>query len=194
MRAGSLFPVRSKRGRAGMIIETERLRITEFTADMAHDVHVNSLDGNNRRFVPDEVFETEEEARETIGFLMSRYGRSDGPLAYPVFTKAGGENIGYVQLVPLGDGAWEIGYHIAEKHTGKGYATEAVRAFLPPMAKAAGAGKVLGICLAENAASKRVLLKCGFVPVYEGPGDYQGEQREVFRSVWQASETDGIRF
>ncbi len=166
-----------------MKIETERLLITEFSPEMARDVHENSLDEDNRRFVPDEVFETVEDAREAIAFLMSRYGRFDGPLVYPVFTKAGGENIGYVQMVPLEVGSWEIGYHIAKKHTGKGYATEAVRAFLPPMAEAVGTGEVYGICLKENAASVRVLTKCGFEPVFEGIGDYQGEKREIFRSV-----------
>ena len=168
-----------------MKIETERLVITEFTPDMAQAVHENSLDEDNRRFVPDEVFETIEEARDVIAFLISQYSRFEGPLAYPVLTKAGGENIGYVQLVPVENGAWEIGYHIAKKHTGNGYATEAVRAFLPPMAEAAGINEVLGICLSENIASKHVLLTCGFAPVFEGTGEYQGERREVFRSVWK---------
>ena len=172
-----------------MRIETERLVITEFTMDMAHDVHENSLDEDNRRFVPDEVFETEEEAREVIGFLMSQYGRFEGPLAYPVITRAGGVNIGYVQLVPIGDGKWEIGYHIAKRHTGNGYATEAVRAFLPSAAETAGIDAVYGIYLKENIASKHVLLKSGFEPVFEGEGDYQGEQREVFRSIWKRKGT-----
>ena len=61
------------------LIETERLTITEFTPDMAQAVHENSLDDDNRRFVPDEVFETVEEAAETIGFLISQYGSNDGP-------------------------------------------------------------------------------------------------------------------
>lgn len=166
-----------------MRIETGRLIITEFTPDMARVLHENSLDEDNRRFVPDEVFETEEEALETISFLMTRYGGSEGPFVYPVLTRAG-ENIGYVQMVPLG-GPWEIGYHIAKPYTGKGYATEAVKAFLPPMTDAIGIDEVLGVCLSENIASKHVLAKCGFVPVFEGIGEYQGKQREVFRSVWK---------
>ena len=166
-----------------MRIETERLVVTEFTPDMAQAVHENSLDEDNRRFVPDEVFETVEEAREAIAFLAAQYGGTDGPLAYPVLTREGGENIGYVQLVPIGGGKWEIGYHIAQRYTGKGYATEAVQAFLPVAAKAVGTDEVHGICLKENTASKRVLLKCGFEPVFEGTGEYQGEEREVFRSV-----------
>ena len=43
------------------LLKTERLTITEFTPDMAQAVHENSLDEDNRRFVPDEVFETVEE-------------------------------------------------------------------------------------------------------------------------------------
>ena len=166
-----------------MRIETERLVITEFTMDMAQAVHENSLDEDNRRFVPDEVFETVEEAEETVAFLMSRYGGTDGPLVYPVLLKNGGQNIGYVQLVPLGGGSWEIGYHIAKAHTGRGYATEAVRAFLPVIARAVGISEVQGVCLSGNAASRHVLQKCGFEPVSEGMGDYQGERREIFRAV-----------
>ena len=168
-----------------MRIETERLEIKDFTIDMARDVHVNSLDEDNRRFVPDEVFETEEDAKETIEFLMSRYGFTEGPLVYPVFIKETNENIGYVQMVPIDDGKWEIGYHIAKAHTGKGYATEAVTAFLPVAAKVVNTSEVHGICLSDNVASKHVLKKCGFEAVFEGVGDYQGERREIFKSVWK---------
>ena len=180
-------PRKEQEGRKQMRIDTERLVITEFTPDMAQEVHENSLDEDNRRFVPDEVFETVDEAREVISFLMSRYGGTEGPLTYPVITKAGGENIGYVQIVPLEDGTWEIGYHIAKRCTGngRGYATEAVKAFLPVMAEALGIDTVYGICLTENAASRHVLDKCGFTPESEGTGDYQGEQREVYKSVWR---------
>ena len=168
-----------------MRIETGRMIITEFTPDMAGDVHENSLDEDNRRFVPDEVFETAEDAAEAVGFLMSQYGGTEGPLAYPVLLKNSGENIGYVQLVPLEGGVWEIGYHIAKKHTGNGYASEAVRAFLPVIAETVGIREVYGICLLDNEASRRVLLKCGFEPVFEGTGEYQGEPREIFKGVWR---------
>ena len=160
-----------------MRIETERLIITEFTMDMAPDVRRNSLDEDNRRFVPDEVFETITEAEETIRFLISRYGGTEGPLAYAILTKQGGENIGYVQLVPLGGGDWEIGYHIAKTYTGKGYATE--------IAEMVGTEEVYGVCLSDNRASGRVLRRCGFETVFEGTGDYQGEKREIIRSIWK---------
>ena len=169
-----------------MLLETQRLMITEFTPDMAQAVHENSLDKDNRRFVPDEVFETVEEAAETIDFLMSRYGGSEGPFVYPVLTKDG-SNIGYVQAVPLGDGVWEVGYHIGAAYTKKGYATEAVRAFLPVIMQNIGIDKMAGVCLADNIASRKVMEKCGFVKEFEGIGDYQGEKRNICRYCYSLS-------
>ena len=141
-----------------MRIETERLLITEFDLSMAESVHKNSLDEENRKFVPDEVFETVEEAKETIEFLMSVYETEDGPLVYPVLLK-NGTNIGHVQLVPITDG-FEVGYHIGKEYTKNGYATEAVKAMIPDLFSR-GFEAVTAGALAENAASLRVMQKCG---------------------------------
>ena len=161
-----------------MKIETERLIITEFTMDMAEAVHLNSLDEDNRRFVPDEVFETVEEAADTVGFLMGVYENGDGPLVYPVLLKDG-TYIGYVQAVPFDDGTWEVGYHIGANYTKKGYATEAVKAFLPVIMPKLSLSKIAGICLADNKASVKVMERCGFIKEYEGIGPYQGEDRMI---------------
>ena len=167
------------------LIETERLVITEMTMDMAMDVHKNSLDEDTRRFVPDEVFETLDDAKETIEFLMSQYGSTDGPLVYAVLTKDGNKNIGYVQLVPIDDGKWEIGYHIAKAYTGNGYATEAVKAFLPVIAEKVGITEVYGIRLLENVASGRVLEKCGFETFFTGEGPYHEGVYEISKCMWK---------
>jgi len=167
-----------------MKLETERLMITELTEDMIQAVHENSLDEDNRRFVPDEVFETYEDAQETVEFLMEQYGAFEGPLVYAVLTKADGTCIGYVQFVPLDDDVWEVGYHIGKQYTGKGYATEAVKAFLPAITAEAGVSEVWGICLQENAASLRVLEKCGFAREFAGIGEYQGEEQEIVKALW----------
>ena len=167
-----------------MQFKTDRLTVRRLIPGDAQAVHENSLDENTRRFVPDEVFETLEAARETVDYLIACYdapGRN--PLVYGIYLES--SCIGYVQAVPLEDGTWEIGYHIAKPLTGRGYATEAVRAFLPVMTEQLGISEVYGVCLKENIASKHVLVKCGFEPVFEGIGDYQGEKREVFRSVWR---------
>ena len=172
-----------------MQIKTERLTITTFSPDMAQTVYENSQDDDIRRFVPDEVYNSVEEARETIEFLMSQYESTDGPFVYPIITNDGGKNIGYVQLCKLEhdkEGAWEIGYHIAKDFTGKGYATEAVKAFLPAMAQKLNLKEVYGICLAENIASVRVLEKCGFTQVYKGMGNYQGKKAEIIKDIWRS--------
>ena len=170
-----------------MYIESKRLIITEFTPDMAPAVQENSVDEDNRRFVPDEVWDTVEETEETLAFLISQYGKSDGPLVYPVIVKDTQENVGYVQLCPIGDGQWEVGYHIAKRYTGKGYASEALKAFLPVITAAAGLSEVYGICLADNKASLAVMQKCGFENVFSGTGRYQDAEREIVRNVWRRS-------
>ncbi|MBQ8795027.1 MAG: GNAT family N-acetyltransferase [Clostridia bacterium] len=166
-----------------MNIKTQRLEITEFTLDMVEAVHLNSLDEDNRKYNPNEVFETMEIAQDTVEFLMSVYENGDGPLVYPVLL-ADGTNIGYVQAVPMDDDKWEVGYHIAKSFAGKGYATEAVKAFLPVIMKELGIIEILGICVSENIASIKVLEKVGFVKEFEGMGTYQDEEREICKYTY----------
>ena len=169
-----------------MNIKTSRLTIKTFSLDMAQSVYENSQDDDTRRFVPDEVYDSAEEAREAIEFLLSRYDSTDGPFVYPIITNDDGKNIGYAQLCQIDDGSWEIGYHIAKQFTGQGYATEAVKAFLPAMAQKLNIKKVYGICLAENLASVHVLEKCGFVQIFQGLGVYQGKESEIVKTVWKS--------
>ena len=142
-----------------MIVITERLVITEFDESMAECVHLNSLDEDNRRFVPDEVFETTQEALDTIQFLIGCYKGTDGPYVYPVLLKTG-EYIGYVQAVAIGN-EWEVGYHIATNFRGNGYATEALMAFIPIIMKQISIKQIWGLCHGDNQLLV-VLEKCSF--------------------------------
>lgn len=166
-----------------MNIETERLLITEFNLSMVESVHLNSLDEDNRRFVPDEVFETVEEAKETLEYLIEQYNGESGPYVYPILLK-NGKNIGYVQAVLIDEG-WEIGYHIGKEFTKHGYATEAVEAFLPVIMKKMNIDTIFGICLADNVASRIVLERTGFIKLFEGVGNYQGENRKICRYIYR---------
>ena len=144
-----------------MKIETKRLTITELDMSMA----------------------------ETVEFLMDVYKNGNGSLVYPVALKDG-TYIGYVQAVPFDDGTWEVGYHIVDKFTKQGYATEALTEFLPVIMKQIGITEMTGICLADNKASVKVMERCGFAKLYEGIGNYQGEQREICRFVYYLSPKD----
>lgn len=167
-----------------MKIETERLIITEFNLSMAESVHKNSLDDDNRKFLPDEVFETVEDAKETIEFLISAYESTEGPFVYPILLKGENQNvnIGHVQLVSIEDG-FEVGYHIGKEYTNKGYASEALNAFLCEIMKKKNLDFVYGICISENIASRKVLEKCGFKMEYKGDGKYHDEIRQIEKYV-----------
>ncbi len=160
-----------------MHIKSERLLITDLTPEMSGDIQRNSLDEDNRRFVPDEVFETLEEAEKTVNWLINSYQSPEGPFVYPIIFKDN-INIGYVQACSIEEG-WEIGYHIAGEYTGNGYATEAVKAFLPVIMSALEIDIIYGIALEENEASHKVLEKCGFELTYKGIGKYQEREREL---------------
>ncbi len=164
-------------------IVTDRLIITELNESMAECVHLNSLDEDIRMFVPDEVFETVQEARETIMFLIECYKGMDGPFVYTVFLK-NGENIGYVQAVPIDD-QWEVGYHIVKKHTRKGYASEALMAFMPIIMKKLNISQIWGICRGDNLASRRVLEKCSFNLVQNKIGNYIGQEHEICKYLYK---------
>lgn len=151
-----------------MRIETERLLITELSESMAGDIQRQSQDDETRRFLPDEVFGTLEEARKTVRTLIEAYQSPDGPYVYAV-VRRDGTLVGYVQLCRMDDG-WEIGYHMAREHRGQGYAPECVRAFLPVMMARLNLREVWGVADERNTASCRVLEKCGFALIGQSEG------------------------
>ncbi|MFA5309768.1 MAG: GNAT family N-acetyltransferase [Dehalococcoidales bacterium] len=165
-------------------IETDRLIITVFDEDMAESVHLNSLDEDNRNFIPDEVFETKEDALDTIHYLISCYGSENAPLVYPILLKDS-QHIGHVQVAPIGQ-RWEIGYHVGKRYTQKGYATEAVKSFLPMITEQLGLDTITGVCHANNTASRKVLEKCGFLLEFDGMERLQGKIQHTCRYEWQA--------
>ena len=166
-------------------IITERLLIAEFDESMAESVHINSLDEDNRRFLPDEVFESAQEAWETMSVLITYYSQNDKPLVYPLILHEG-QQIGHVQAIPVDDG-WEIGYHIGKPYTGNGYATEAVKGFLPKVMEWLGIGKMYAVCHAGNIASRKVLEKCNFSMIYEGMGLLHGKRQPMCRFVYSSA-------
>ncbi|MCL2530048.1 MAG: GNAT family N-acetyltransferase [Coriobacteriia bacterium] len=162
-----------------MPIKTQRLYITEFDKSMAESVHLNSLDEDNRRFIPDEVFETVDAARQALDALISFYSMSNSPLVYPVFLNEG-QQIGHVQVFPENNN-WELGYQVAKQFTNNGYATEAVSAFLPLVMNKLGITEILAVCRADNEASRRVLEKCGFALKAMEHALHHGEQHLICR-------------
>ena len=168
-----------------MNIKTERLFITTFDESMITSVHRNSLDEDTRRFIPDEVFETEEAARGTVEFLMQAYDSDEGPFVYPIIILEGNENIGYVQAIWREDESLEIGYKIAEKYRGNGYAVEALKAFIPMILDELEVDELWGITCADNTASCKVLEKLNFELQEKLITDYHGNKHEVCKYLYR---------
>ena len=164
------------------LISNDIISICYMDKTMYFDVWQNSLDENNRRFVPDEVFETLEIATEVVNDLIDAYQSEDGPFVYAVIRNEDEVNLGYVQLVKI-DLGWEIGYHIAKQYNGNGYASSAVKLFLVYLKQNTNYDEIYGVALADNLASRRVLEKNGFELIFEGIDWYQGEKRKIIKTI-----------
>ena len=114
-------------------------------------------------------------AKETNEELKKAYQEMlDGYLAHPeqgewyaiwLVTRHDGVQVGDLSFKGLNeDGSVEIGYGIKEEFQGQGYATEAVMAAVDWALKQDGVLCVEAETEPDNAASQRVLAKCGFVP------------------------------
>ena len=170
-------------GQRSSIVDGERISLIHFDESMLYDVWRNSLDSDNRKYVPDEVFESIEETNEVINHIIKNYTSEDGPFVYAVIRRKDNANLGYVQFLKTKDGFYEIGYHIASTYTNKGYATEAVTLLLDYLKDKTQLKEIYGIVLGTNKKSRRVLEKTGFKVVFEGDGIYQGCKRKIIKTV-----------
>ncbi|KRF18039.1 hypothetical protein ASG90_06535 [Nocardioides sp. Soil797] len=84
-----------------------------------------------------------------------------------------GELIGRVNFVDVARGSADLGYRLAERASGQGRATDAVMLGLNEMSRL-GVTEVRAATTVSNAASQRVLEKCGFVPCAGTPDELGG--------------------
>lgn len=87
--------------------------------------------------------------------------------AYPflVFREHDNTLIGGVTVANVRRGivqAGTVGYWVGQAHAGKGYMTAALRVLLPTLFGELNLHRVEAACIPSNAASVRVLEKCGF--------------------------------
>lgn len=82
---------------------------------------------------------------------------------FHVLVGPGGEVLGRVNLVDAEGGVAELGYRIAERAAGRGLATRAVREVCALAARAYGLTALRASATLDNAASRAVLARTGFV-------------------------------
>ena len=92
-----------------------------------------------------------------------------GAGAYYVLVAEDGSVLGRFNLYRFCGGTAELGYRVAQHAAGRGLATATVRELCRLAAARHGLHTLRAATSHENAASQRVLIKAGFVPV--GPAD-----------------------
>lgn len=99
-----------------------------------------------------------------------------GVCAFYVLVAEDGSVLGRFNLYDLADGTARLGYRVAERVAGRGVATATVRE-LCRMARAIHGLRTLRAATShDNAASQKVLVKTGFVPVGPAtPADLGGK-------------------
>ena len=168
-----------------MYLESPRLIIRDLDESMAKRIHLNSLDADNRRFLPDEVFESPAQALRALQYLISCYASQAGPFVYAILLKDD-QQIGYIQLVKIREG-WELGFQIGQAYRHQGYASEAVKTFLPAMMDKLKIQRVYGICHQANLGSRKVMEACDFSLIYEGPDLYQGRMLPICKYLYTSN-------
>ncbi|MFF5586567.1 GNAT family N-acetyltransferase [Streptomyces hygroscopicus] len=92
-----------------------------------------------------------------------------GICAFYVLIAEDGSVLGRFNLVDIEDHTAELGYRVARQAAGRGVATATVRELCPLAAARHGLRTLRAAATHQNAASRKVLVKAGFVPV--GPAD-----------------------
>ena len=79
----------------------------------------------------------------------------------------GGEVLGRVNLIDITDGVADLGFRMAEKVTGRGVATAAVREVCVLARETYELTSLRAAAAVDNVGSRRVLDRTGFVPTGE---------------------------
>jgi ribosomal-protein-alanine N-acetyltransferase len=90
-----------------------------------------------------------------------------GACHFHVLVEPDGSAVGRVNLVDVADGSAELGYRIAERAAGRGIATASVNDICAIAATEYGLAELRAATTLDNAASRAVLARTGFVPVGE---------------------------
>ena len=147
------------------VVVTERLVLRPPHAD---DIAELAELANNRRVaemlgrMPHPYGEAEARA-----FIDNAKRRNNGGCVYAITNSDNGAFIGCIGLDSRAHGL-ELGYWIGQPYWGRGYATEAAHAAVDLAFRATRVDVLHVSCRVTNAASRRVIHKCGFQ--YAGQG------------------------
>ena len=151
------------------MFETEHLKIRKFNVQDAQSLYKNHLEEEVKKWIPNESYADIEEATDAINFYLDCVNNKHLPYVLAVELKSTGELIGDtgVNEVEGQNNEVEIGYGICQKYSGKGYATELLKAMTEYIVSTFEIKKLYGRVMRGNNASIRVLEKNDYVFVNE---------------------------
>ncbi|ADD44679.1 GCN5-related N-acetyltransferase [Stackebrandtia nassauensis DSM 44728] len=144
------------------MLETERLRLREFTAADV-DLFVE-LDGDPEvmRHLSFEATPRDEVEAKLLPKILQQY--REGPLGtWAALDRATGEFLGWFELTPTPDrpGEAELGYRLRRATWGRGLATEGSLALIDKGFGEWGLSRIWAETMSVNAGSRRVMEKAG---------------------------------
>jgi RimJ/RimL family protein N-acetyltransferase len=182
-----------------IILETPRLVLRQFTEDDVDNLFDLNNDPEVMRYLtggrptPREVIRD-----EIIPFHRAVYDRLDRLGTWAAESASTGEFLGWFHFRP-GPGTditnIDLGYRLRRSAWNKGYATEGSRALITMGFTDLGVERVFAHTLTVNAASRRVLEKCGLTLVrttpYDGADTIEGSEHgeveyALTKPEWQA--------
>lgn len=166
-------------------IETERLLLREVVFSDVDGMFELDSNPNVHTYLGNKPVTTIEQSREYIEFLRQQY-KDFGTGRWAVILKETNEFIGWSGIKFITDeinnhqNFYEIGYRFIEKHWGKGYATEAGKAFIDHAFNKMKVEAVYAYADEGNDNSRKILEKLGlqFVNSFEHEGE-----REVWYEI-----------
>jgi RimJ/RimL family protein N-acetyltransferase len=181
-----------------VVLETPRLVLRRFTVDGEDNLFELDSDPEVTRYLTGGLPTPREQIRDRmIPFHLAAYERL-GRLGTWAAESAAGEFLGWFHFRPGPDGDAanvDLVYRLRRAQWGKGYATEGSLALIETGFTRLGADRVFAHAMTGNAASRRVMEKCGLRLVrtapYEGTWPVEGaEHGEVeyalTRPEWEA--------
>ncbi len=142
-----------------VVLETERLRLREFTPKDAQSMFDLNADPEVIKYTGDLPFESVEQAKAFLqnynDYQENGFGR------WAMISKAENEFIGWCGLKLNEEELIDLGFRVFRKHWNKGYASEAAKACIRYGFETLGFDQIIGRVLSENTASIKVLEKLG---------------------------------
>jgi RimJ/RimL family protein N-acetyltransferase len=186
-----------------IICETERLALRRFTRDDVENLFDLNSDPEVMRYITGGKPTPRDEIRDQIiPFHLASYQQFAEFGTWAVESRASREFLGWFHFRP-GPGEdiqnIDLGYRLRRAEWNKGYATEVSRALIRMGFTSLGVGRVFAHTMTVNAASRRVMEKCGLVCVrtfpYEGRDAIEGAEHGVVeyalvRAAWEEAAAD----